>query len=188
MIELILLAIGLAMDAFAVSITKGLCMKNKINYKQALFIAFSFGLFQAIMPLIGYTIGIQFSTYIVQFDHWIAFLLLSFIGIKMILEAVFEKEETECKLFSIKEILILSVATSIDALAVGVTLSFIQTTNIIQAIIVIGLITLIISFIGVKIGHKFGMKYEKSAEIFGGILLILIGLKILFEHLGFINF
>lgn len=188
MLELILLSIGLAMDAFAVSISKGLCMKEKINYKQALFIAFSFGLFQAVMPLIGYTIGIQFANYIVQIDHWVAFILLGFIGVKMIIESLEANEETECKLFSIKEIMILSVATSIDALAVGITLSFIKTTNIFQAISTIGLITFIISFAGIKIGHKFGAKFEKSAEIFGGILLILIGLKILLEHLGYINF
>lgn len=180
--ELVLISIGLATDAFAVSICKGLNMK-KINYKYIITIALFFGGFQALMPLIGWALGIQFKEYIVNFDHWIAFALLGFIGGKMIFES-FKKDECneEAKLI-IKELFVLAIATSIDALAVGITFSFFN-VNIWLAISLIGIITFVISFLGVLIGKNFGCKLKNKAEFLGGFMLILIGLKILLEHLG----
>lgn len=181
-IEILLIAVGLAMDAFAVSICKGLSMK-KLNYK-TLIIGLYFGLFQALMPLIGYLLGTSFESLITKIDHWIAFALLSIIGINMIVE-IFEKEEEKDDKVNFKTMIPLAIATSIDALAIGITLAFLN-TNIILPVIIIGLVTLILSIIGVIIGYKFGHKFEKQSQIIGGIILIVIGLKILLEHLKII--
>lgn len=186
-IQLLLIATGLSMDAFAVSICKGLNMK-KINYTHAVITALFFGVFQAVMPLIGYLLGSQFATYIKSFDHWIAFILLAFIGGKMVLEAIKDKNECEsCQTseekLDIKELFILAIATSIDALAVGITFAFLK-VNIISSVLLIGICTFLISFIGVIIGNMFGSKYKQRAEIAGGVILILIGLQIVLEHLG----
>ena len=186
--ELALLAVGLSMDAFAVAICKGLGMR-KVNYKQMLLIALFFGGFQALMPLTGYLLGSQFSGYIERFDHWIAFVLLALIGFNMIKESREEEEEEEKPYAGInfKELLILAVATSIDALAVGVTFAFLQ-VNIVPAITIIGCTTFVISIAGVYVGNVFGSRYKSRAELTGGVILILIGLKILLEHLGVIAF
>ena len=185
-IELILIAIGLSMDAFAVAVCKGLCMR-KINYKHTLIIALFFGGFQAIMPLIGWILGKQFEQYITSVDHWIAFGLLVLIGGKMIWE-VFkgEEEEAACSYvekLDLKELFILAIATSIDALAVGITFAFLK-VNIWMPISLIGVTTFGLSMVGVIIGNKFGEKYKSKAELAGGIILILIGFRILLEHLG----
>ena len=186
-IALILLAIGLSMDAFAVAICKGLKMQE-INRRQTLIIALFFGGFQAIMPLIGWLLGSQFERYIVSVDHWIAFGLLIFIGGKMIWEALKGNEEEELEgqeeAFDLKELLMLAIATSIDALAVGITFAFLR-VNIWLSILLIGIITFGFAILGVVIGNRFGERYKNKAELAGGIILILIGLKILIEHLGF---
>ena len=186
LIELILLAIGLSMDAFAVAVCKGLNMR-KVNYKQTLLIALFFGGFQAIMPLIGWVLGKQFEQYITSVDHWIAFGLLVIIGGKMVWEVFKGDEEEEtcaCVVkFDLKELFVLAIATSIDALAVGITFAFLQVT-IWMPISLIGVTTFGLSIVGVMIGNKFGEKYKSKAELAGGIILILIGFKILFEHLG----
>ena len=190
-IELFLIGVGLSMDAFAVSVCEGLNMREKLNIKHAGIIALFFGGFQAIMPLIGYFLGVNFESLIKSFDHWIAFVLLGFIGGKMIWEAVTEKdEENEDNAdgsLNIKELFMLAVATSIDALAVGITFAFLS-VNIWSSVSIIGVTTFILAFIGVIIGNKFGSKYKNKAEIAGGAILILIGTKILLEHLGIINF
>ena len=180
-LELILIAVGLAMDAFAVSVCKGLSM-SKMEWKKAVVIGLYFGGFQALMPLIGYILGVGFEDKIKSIDHWIAFILLVFIGINMIKEAFETKEESNDKI-DFKTMIILSIATSIDALAVGVTFAFLN-VNILLAISLIGIITFIISMIGVKIGNVFGDKYETKAELAGGFILIFLGVKILLEHLG----
>lgn len=183
LVELILIAVSLAMDAFAVSICKGLSMK-KMDWKKAIIIGLYFGIFQAGMPVIGYFLGVGFEESIKFVDHWIAFGLLAFIGGNMIKEALSNDEDDEIDdKVDFKTMIILAIATSIDALAVGVTFAFLE-VNIILAVSLIGILTFIISCIGVKIGNVFGDKYEKKAEITGGIVLILIGLKILLEHLG----
>ena len=188
--ELLLIAIGLSMDAFAVALCKGLNM-IKINYKHTFIIASFFGGFQALMPLIGWLIGSQFSQYITSFDHWVAFVLLGFIGAKMLYEA-FKNEKDDCECcnnsINVKEIFIMAIATSIDALAVGITFAMIPDTNIFISIGIIGVITFVLSGIGVFIGNKFGSKYEQKAQIAGGIILVLMGIKILLEHLGVISF
>lgn len=189
--ELFLIGVGLSMDAFAVSVCKGLNMREKINYKHAFIIALFFGGFQALMPAIGYFLGRNFEKYITAFDHWIAFGLLAFIGIKMMIDAVKEwrcedKAEDSDRL-DIKELFMLAVATSIDALAVGITFAFLQ-VSIGAAVSIIGVTTFVLSIVGVVIGNKFGSKYKSKAELAGGIILVLIGLKILLEHLGIINF
>ena len=184
--ELIILAVGLAMDAFAVSICKGLAMK-KTGIKECAIVGLWFGGFQAAMPLIGYFLGKQFEEYIVSIDHWITFVLLGFIGGKMIYESFKKDEDEEDKPFSIKELFVLAIATSIDALAVGITFAFLK-VNIAVAVSFIGVITAGLSAIGVFIGHKFGEKYKSKAEFAGGLILVLIGLKILLEHLGIITF
>ena len=186
--ELMVIAVGLSMDAFAVAMCKGLCMR-RINYAHAVIIALFFGVFQALMPLMGWALGIQFSTYIESFDHWIAFVLLAFIGIKMIKEAFENDEQTECKIggLDIKELIILSVATSIDALAAGISFACLN-MPILPSCGTIGLTTFVICVAGVLLGNKFGAKYKSKAEIFGGVVLVLIGLKILLEHLGIIQF
>ena len=180
-LELILIAVGLAMDAFAVSVCKGLSM-SKMEWKKAVVIGLYFGGFQALMPLIGYVLGVGFEDKIKSLDHWIAFILLVFIGINMIKEAFETKEESNDKI-DFKTMIILAIATSIDALAVGVTFAFLN-VNIMLAISLIGIITFIISMIGVKIGNVFGDKYETKAELAGGFILIFLGVKILLEHLG----
>ncbi len=190
-IELFLIGAGLSMDAFAVSVCKGLNMRDKINYKHSVVIALFFGGFQALMPLIGYLLGVKFENMIKSFDHWIAFGLLGFIGGKMIIDAVKGGEEDDSGESSgkldLKELFMLAVATSIDALAVGITFAFLQ-VNIWSAIAIIGTTTFVISLAGVVIGNRFGSRYENKAAIAGGIILILIGTKILLEHLGIINF
>lgn len=187
---LFLIGVGLAMDAFAVSICKGLAMR-KVNKAQAVVIALFFGGFQALMPLIGWLLGTNFEQYITSFDHWIAFILLGLIGGKMILEVIKGEEEEVIEEMDppldIKELFLLAIATSIDALAVGVTFAFLS-YPIIPAITIIGVTTFVISFAGVFIGNFFGSKYKSKAELVGGIILVLIGLKILLEHLGVLPF
>lgn len=184
LIELFILAVGLSMDAFAVSICKGLAMK-RVTLKQEATVGLYFGAFQAGMPVAGYLLGVQFQDKITTIDHWIAFILLGIIGINMIKEAVGEEEEADDSL-DVKTMLVLAVATSIDALAVGVTFAFLS-VDIVPAVSFIGIITFILSAIGVKIGNVFGTKYKSKAEIAGGYILILIGLKILLEHLGILT-
>lgn len=179
-IEILLIGIGLAMDAFAVSICKGLCM-NKVSVKKTIIIGLYFGIFQAIMPIIGFCLGIGFENIVKAIDHWIAFGLLSVIGMNMIIEA-FKEEEKVNDSIKFKEMLMLAIATSIDALACGITFAFLD-VNIVLAASIIGVVTLLISTIGVIIGNKFGDKFEKKAKIFGGVILILIGIKTLIEHL-----
>ena len=185
-IELFLIAIGLSMDAFAVAICKGLAMK-KSKFKNQLIVGLWFGGFQGLMPLIGYLLGVNFREYIVQIDHWIAFVLLGFIGLNMLKEALGDDEDEceECGDASLdaKSMFPLAVATSIDALAVGITFAFLD-VNITLAVSSIGIITCVLSMIGVKIGNIFGTKFKSKAELAGGITLILLGLKILLEHLG----
>ena len=186
--ELLITALALSMDAFAVAICKGLCA-GKIKPKHALICGLWFGGFQALMPLIGYFLGVAFEEYIVAYDHWIAFVLLGFIGGKMLVEA-FEKEECECcdvndAAFRPMTMLTMAIATSIDALAVGVAFALLPDVNIVLAISSIGIITFILSAIGVKIGSVFGAKYKFIAELCGGIALIAMGTKILIEHLFF---
>lgn len=186
-IELILVAVGLSMDAFAVSVCKGLSMP-RLNLKQAGVIGLFFGGFQALMPAVGWLLGKQFERYIVSVDHWIAFVLLSFIGGKMILEAVKGdggENGQELIRLDLKELLVLSVATSIDALAVGITFAFLR-VSLVSSISLIGVITFLFSFAGVIIGNKFGARFKSKAEIAGGAVLIIIGIKILVEHLGII--
>ena len=190
-IELFLLGIGLAMDAFAVSVCKGLGMR-RLNKKQTLIIGLYFGGFQALMPLIGWLLGSQFQKYITSIEHWIAFILLSFIGGKMMIEAIREWNEEETvdvidAPLDHKNMLVLAVATSIDALAVGITFAFLD-TPIIEAITIIGITTMVISIIGVVVGNFFGSRYKSKAEFIGGLILILLGLKILLEHLGILVF
>lgn len=185
-IELLLIAIGLSMDAFSVSICKGLTTK-KFSWRMALVCGLWFGFFQALMPIIGFFLGAQFQEMIEAYDHWIAFGLLFLIGANMIREAVWGKEESQDGSLGFKTMLLLAIATSIDALAVGVSFACIR-VKLWSSVIVIGLTTFAFSVLGVKIGNVFGSKYEKSAEIIGGIMLILIGLKILLEHLGVIAF
>lgn len=183
--ELFMIAVGLSMDAFAVALSKGLNM-FRINYRHALVIAAFFGGFQAGMPLLGWLLGQQFERYITSVDHWIAFLLLLFIGGKMLRDA-FRDEDNIWDAFDdrldIRELIVLAVATSIDALAVGITFAFLQVA-ILPSITLIGVTTFILSFVGVALGNRFGMKYEKKAEMAGGLVLILIGFKILLEHLN----
>ena len=187
-LEVFLIGVGLSMDAFAVAVCRGLKMQ-KINYGQTALIALFFGGFQAIMPLAGWLLGTQFESYITAVDHWIAFVLLAIIGGKMIYDSLKKEEDDthEKSVLNIKELFLLAVATSIDALAVGITFAFLN-VNIWSSITIIGLTTLVLSAIGVLIGHKFGAKYKSKAELAGGVILVLIGLKILLEHLGVINF
>lgn len=182
--ELILLAVVLAMDAFAVSVCKGISVKE-LGVKHGISCAVYFGFFQALMPLIGYFAGKSLATVIADYDHWVAFILLSFIGISMIRESRSDKEVSSD--FGFKGMIIMALATSIDALAIGVTLAFLN-VDIIVAAGFIGIITAIISYIGVMLGNIIGKKYGKTAELVGGIVLIILGAKILFEHLGLLNF
>lgn len=186
--ELFILAVGLAMDAFAVSVCKGLSVR-KAGVKECCIAGLYFGGFQALMPAIGYFLGVQFKEYITNIDHWIAFILLGIIGFNMIRESreradendeVCPKEEHP---FAVKSMLLLAVATSIDALAVGVTLAFLD-VNLLASVSFIGVTTFVLSAIGVRIGNIFGMRYKSKAELAGGVILICMGLKILLEHLG----
>lgn len=186
--ELLLLAVSLSMDAFAVSMCRGLEMK-KFRPGQALVIALFFGGFQALMPIVGYFVGRQFEQYITAWDHWIAFALLAVLGTKMIWDGLKKEtvQEGISEKLDIKSLFVMAVATSIDALAVGITLGFLQ-ANIWFAASVIGAITFVLCVLGVLIGNRIGVKFKNGAEIFGGVILILIGLKILLEHLGVIAF
>ncbi len=189
LLELFLIAVGLSMDAFAVAICKGLCMK-KCTWRKGAIVGLYFGIFQGGMPLIGYFLGVQFKDMITSIDHWIAFVLLALIGANMVKEALTDDEEEVCKAdgdeLAVKEMLGLAVATSIDALAVGVTFAFLQ-VQIVPAVSFIGVTTFLISMAGVKIGNIFGAKYKTKAEFAGGVILILMGLKILLEHLGILG-
>lgn len=183
LLELFILAVGLSMDAFAVSVCKGLAM-TRCSLKKAMVCGIWFGGFQALMPAIGYVLGRQFADYITAVDHWIAFVLLVIIGGNMVREACSgEEDETDGSL-DIKTMFLLAVATSIDALAVGITFAFLKGTNILAAVSFIGLITFSLSTAGVKVGNVFGVRYKAKAEIAGGVILILLGLKILLDHLG----
>lgn len=188
---LFVLAVGLSMDAFAVSVCKGLAMRKVTVGKMALVGAW-FGGFQALMPAIGYVLGYQFKERIMAVDHWIAFVLLAFIGINMIRESAGkEKEEQSCgnetegESLKPRAMFVLAVATSIDALAVGITFAFLE-VNIMAAMLFIGVITFALSMVGVKVGNVFGTKYKSRAELSGGVILVLLGIKILLEHMGII--
>ena len=184
-VELLLVAVGLSMDAFAVSVCKGLSVK-KVGVKHAALAGLYFGGFQFLMPVIGYLLGFRFENIIQNVDHWIAFVLLAFIGGNMIKES-FSKAEEMNDDFGIKTMLIMAVATSIDALAVGITFAFLN-VSILPASALIGVTTFLLSFAGIYIGNVFGACYKSKAELAGGVILILIGLKILLEHLGIIPF
>lgn len=189
MVELFIIAVGLSMDAFAVAVCKGLNMKI-LQKKQTGLIALFFGGFQAGMPLIGWLMGSRFAQYIESIDHWVAFILLAIIGGKMIKES-FEKDDCECcndEKLSIKELTALAIATSIDALAVGVAFALTyEKGQVFIAVALIGIITATLSAVGVFIGHKFGVKYKSKAEFTGGLVLVLMGIKFLLEGLGVIG-
>lgn len=184
-LSIFLTAFALSMDAFAVSVTKGITLR-KINFKIAFKIALFFGLFQGLMPLIGWSLGISFESYIKFLDHWIALLLLSFIGIKMILDAKNDDDEKVSSTLDNKELILLSIATSIDALAVGVSFAFLN-VDIIPICTAIGIVTFITCFIGVLIGKKLGSLFKSYAQIIGGVILIFIGLNIFNEHTHIIS-
>lgn len=190
-IELFILAVGLSMDAFAVSVCKGLSVR-KAEVKECCLAGLYFGGFQALMPVIGYFLGVQFREYITGIDHWIAFVLLGLIGISMIREAGEREDEsgevcpTEGNPFAVRKMLVLAVATSIDALAVGITLAFLN-VNLLASVCFIGVTTFVLSAAGVRIGNIFGIRYKAKAELAGGIILICMGLKILLEHLGMLG-
>lgn len=188
MFGLFLIAVGLSMDAFAVSICKGLSM-GKISVKKVVTVGLYFGVFQGMMPLAGYFLGSQFSARITAFDHWIAFVLLSIIGGNMIKESLAGEECEQCgreDTLGFSEMLPLAIATSIDALAVGVSFAFLQ-VHIISAVSFIGITTFVLSVVGVKIGNVFGTRFKSKAELVGGIILIFMGVKILLEHLGVLS-
>lgn len=186
LVELLILAIGLSMDAFAVSICKGLSVK-KVSFKHMFITALWFGGFQALMPLIGYFLGSAFEAYVTAIDHYIAFVLLGAIGVNMIIESRSAEEKNSDGGFGFKVMLIMAVATSIDALAVGITFALLPDVDIIAAVSFIGVITFTLSAIGVKLGNVFGAKYKSKAEFAGGVILILLGTKIFLEHLGVIK-
>ena len=185
--ELFIIAVGLSMDACAVSICKGLSVQ-KVTFKHAATCGGYFGAFQALMPVIGFVLGVQFRSLITGIDHWIALILLGLIGANMIREALSgEGEEVNCS-FCFRAMLPLAIATSIDALAVGVTFAAMDIgSKIVFAVIFIGVVTFLLSAIGVKIGNLFGMKFKSKAELFGGVVLVLMGLKIFLEDLGYID-
>lgn len=187
LVELLLIALGLSMDAFAVSICKGLSTR-KLRGRHYLIIGLWFGGFQALMPTVGYLLGSLFEKYITSIDHWVAFVLLSFIGGNMLVEAFSKSEERSDASFSFGSMLPLAIATSIDALAVGITFALLPDVDISAAVCLIGITTFVLSAIGLKVGNVFGLRFKKKAEAVGGIILILIGLKILLEHLGVISF
>lgn len=182
---LFILAVGLSMDAFAVAICKGLAMK-KMSWKNAVIVGLWFGGFQALMPAIGYFLGVQFADKITAIDHWIAFVLLALIGGNMVREALSKEEEEASASMDVKTMFIMAVATSIDALAVGITFAFLD-QNMPVAVSLIGVTTFLLSMAGVKIGSVFGAKYKAKAEFAGGLILILLGLKILLEHLDILK-
>ena len=181
-LEIFLLGFALSMDAFAVSVCKGLATK-KLGIKQMLIVGLWFGGFQALMPTTGYLLGSTFEKYITRFDHWIAFVLLALLGINMLREALSKEEEEVDASYAFKPMLLMAIATSIDALAAGITFSTLQ-VNILKAAGLIGCTTFVISAIGVRIGSVFGARFKKPAEMVGGVILILLGIKILLEHLG----
>lgn len=183
-IEIILIGISLAMDAFAVAVCKGLSMK-KIEVKKCVIIGLYFGIFQGLMPVLGYILGTSFENIIVKIDHWVAFIFLGLIGSNMIKDSCSKESETVNEKVNFKTMLPLAIATSIDALAIGITFAFLR-VNIIYSSLVIAITTFMLSIIGVIIGNKFGNKYEHKAEFIGGLILVLMGLKILLEHLGII--
>ena len=185
-VELFILAVGLSMDAFAVAVCKGLAI-GKIRWKHALIVGLWFGGFQALMPLVGYILGFSFAEYIAAVDHWISMILLTLIGANMIRESRDKDPEHADPSLGFKTMLVMAVATSIDALAVGVTFGFLR-VRIVPAVCFIGVVTFLLSAAGVKIGSIFGERWRKGAQIAGGVILILLGLKILLEHLGVINF
>ena len=180
--SLFIIAVGLSMDACAVAICKGLAMQ-KAPWKKSMIVGLWFGGFQGLMPVIGYVLGSQFERYIVNIDHWIAFILLCIIGGNMIKEALSKEEECADASLAAKDMFLLAVATSIDALAVGVTFAFLQ-VQILPAVSFIGVITFILSTFGVKVGNIFGCRFKSKAELAGGIILIIMGTKILLEHMG----
>ncbi len=179
--EMLLLAVGLSMDAFAVAICKGLAME-KLDGKKMALVGLWFGGFQALMPTLGWLLGTTFEQYITSIDHWVAFALLTLIGANMIREALSKDEEKDSGSLAFRVMLLLAIATSIDALAVGVTFAFLQ-VNVWLAVCLIGVTTFLLSCAGVKVGHVFGEKYKSKAEFIGGAILILLGIKILLEHL-----
>ena len=183
-VELFLIAVGLSMDAFAVSICKGLSMRQ-MSWKNACKAGLYFGGFQALMPTIGYLLGSGFQDKITKIDHWIAFILLAIIGLNMIRESREEESDIDDS-FDVKTMLLLAVATSIDALAAGVSFAFLQ-VNILMAVCFIGCTTFVFGIAGVRIGNVFGNRYKSRAEVAGGLILILMGMKILLEHLGIIS-
>ena len=185
LLELFIIAVGLSMDAFAVAICKGLSVRA-LRPRHAVVTGLYFGGFQSLMPLIGYFLGVRFQSLITSVDHWIAFVLLALIGGNMIRESRNTDEESLSDSFSFATMLPLAIATSIDALAVGVTFAFLQ-VDIVPAVCFIGVTTFILSCVGVKIGNVFGAKYKSRAELFGGVVLILMGCKILLEHLGILG-
>lgn len=176
------LAVGLSMDAFAVAICKGLSLQ-KAGFRQLVLVGIWFGGFQALMPLIGYFLGAQFADQISSFDHWVAFGLLLLIGLNMVRESFSKEESCANDSLSVRSMLPMAIATSIDALAVGITFAFLE-VNIVAAVSFIGVITFFLSAVGVKVGNVFGAKYKSKAELAGGIILVLLGVKILLEHLG----
>lgn len=184
--SILILAIGLSMDAFAVSVCKGLALR-KIGVRECAIVGLWFGGFQGLMPLLGYFLGIQFSSLIQEVDHYIAFVLLAVIGGNMLREALSSKDDEEKEDASLgwKTMLVMAIATSIDALAIGVTFAFLE-VNIVYAVCLIGITTFLLSAAGVKIGNVFGVRYKSKAEIAGGVILILLGVKILVEHLGIV--
>lgn len=186
-LEILLLGIGLSMDAFAVSICKGLSTK-KLQFKHYLIIGAWFGGFQALMPTVGYFLGSTFEQYITAFDHWVAFVLLAAIGANMIKESFSGEESETSASFAFKTMLLMALATSIDALAVGITFALLPDVNVPLAVCLIGITTFLCSAAGLRVGNLFGLRYKAKAELAGGIILILIGLKILLEHLGVISF
>ena len=184
--SLVLIALGLSADAFAVALGKGMNMR-RLNYRHAFFIALAFGLFQALMPVAGWLLGSGLSSYISAYDHWVAFVLLAGVGGKMLWEA-FSDEEDEGErsdALDVKQLFVLAIATSIDALAVGVTFAFLPDVPIFGAVVLIGVLTFAISFLGVFLGHRAGQRLGKPAEIAGGVVLIVIGAHLLGDHLGF---
>ena len=186
LIELFLIAVGLSMDAFAVAVCKGLAMP-KMSWKGAAIVGLYFGGFQALMPFLGYLLGAGFKDAISAYDPWVAFILLALIGGNMIRESREDEEESLDASLSFRSMVLLAIATSIDALAVGVTLAFLD-VPILSSVCFIGVVTFCLSLVGVKAGNVFGCKYKSKAEFAGGLVLILIGLKILLEHMGVINF
>lgn len=184
--ELVLIALGLSMDAFAVAICKGLSVQW-LSPKHYLIIGAWFGGFQALMPTLGYLLGSAFEQYITKYDHWVAFVLLALIGANMIKEGFSKEEDSTDSSFGFSTMVILALATSIDALAVGITFALLPNVNIIPAVLLIGVITFIMSSVGLKVGNIFGLKYKSKAEIAGGVILILMGTKILLEHLGILG-